>query len=151
MVRYRLVDAIDVLPALPPLALTIAVAVLAAREMSGSHPLTMGAPRSVPEAIAMGDPAAAARLIEGGASVSDIAMIRAGILTDRPVLATPLEAAVLRDQAATIDFLVSRGAARPPDLWCLARDVNARTVQSRVGGESACRAGDALGAVLARP
>src|SRR5262245_6917036 len=109
------------LPALPPLAVTIAIAAMAVGEMAGSHPLTIGAPRNVAEAIAMGDAAAAARFVETGASVSDIALIRPGILADGPVLATPLEAAVIRDQAGTVEFLVARGATAPTDLRCLAR------------------------------
>ena len=150
MVRHRLV-AWYALPALPPLAVTIAIAVMAVGEMTGSHPLTIGAPRNVAEAIAMGDAAAAARLVETGANVSDVALIRPGILADGPVLATPLEAAVIRDQAGTVEFLVARGATAPSDLRCLARDVGARSVQQRVGGEAGCRIGDALHAVMARP
>ena len=117
-VRYLLLAA-------PPLVVTIGLAVLVGAELSGSHPLTMGAPRSVPEAIALRDEATAARLLEDGAAADEIGLIRAGILTGQPVLATPLEAAVLVDAAMAFEYLTSRGAGVTPELSCLARDIGA--------------------------
>lgn len=151
MVRHRLVAALYWLPALPPLIVTVGVAIAAGGEIGGSHPLTNGAPRGVAEAIAMRDSATAARLVEGGANASEVGLIRQGILIERPVLATPLETAVILDQAATVDFLVSRGVERSPALACLAIDVGARSVRSRLGDPGTCRAGEALREVLDRP
>ena len=151
MVRHRLVAALYWLPALPPLIVTLGVAIAVGGEMAGSHPLTNGAPRNVAEAIAMRDPAAAARLVEGGASASEVGLIRRGILTEQAVLATPLETAVILDQAATVDFLVSRGVKSPPALACLAVDARARSVRSRLGEPGTCRDGEALREVLDRP
>ena len=151
MVRHRLVAALYALPAVPPLAVTIAVVLIAGGEMSGSHPLTIGAPRNVAEAIAMDDPASAARLIENGASANEINVIRPGILGSSAVLATPLEAAVIRDQVTMVEFLIARGAALPDDIPCLAVDANALRVQARVNAHGTCHAGAALNAVLARP
>jgi hypothetical protein len=124
-VRYLLLAA-------PPLVVTIGLAVLAGAELSGSHPLTMGAPRSVPEAIALRDEATAARLLEDGAAADEIGLIRAGILTGQPVLATPLEAAVL-------------------ELSCLARDIGGRAVPRLLANAPACPPGHALQTVLDRP
>jgi hypothetical protein len=151
MVRHRLVAALYWLPALPPLIVTMAMAIVAGGEIAGSHPLTAGPPRGVAEAIAMHDAAAAARLVEGGASASEVGVIRPGILGDRAVLATPLETAVILDQVATVDFLASHGAQRSAALACLAVDVGARSVRSRLGDPEHCRAGEALREVLARP
>jgi hypothetical protein len=136
--------------ALPAALVTAGLAAIACAEMMGAHPLTMGAPRSVPEAIAMRDDAGAARLIEEGADIRAIGLVRDGVLTDRPLLLTPLEAAVLVDATAMLDFLVARGATVPDELACLAADAGARAMRARLG-ERTCQSGDALRGVLARP
>jgi hypothetical protein len=159
MVRHRLVRTRYFLLALPPAAVTIALAVLAVAELAGSHPLTWGEPRSVPEAIALRDGAAAARLLEQGAGINDIGLIRAGILSPLPVLATPLEAAVLVDTATMFEYLTAHGArVKPvdsaqggPDLACLARDIGARGVLAHIADAPTCPAGAAVQAVLDRP
>ena len=137
--------------AVPPLVVTIGLAAFAGAELSGSHPMTMGAPRSVPEAIALRDEATAARLLEDGAGVDEIGLIRAGILTSQPVLATPLEAAVLVDSATAVEYLKSRGARLPSDLGCLARDIGAHLVRRQIADVPSCPAGTTLQAVLDRP
>jgi hypothetical protein len=136
--------------ALPALFVTVSLAVIACAELLGAHPLTMGPPRSVPEAIVMRDHAAAARLLDEGADVRAIGLVRPGIISDRPLLVTPLEAAVLVDATAMLDFLIARGATVPNELACLAADANARTARVRLGSGT-CHAGDALRGVLARP
>jgi hypothetical protein len=138
------------LVALPGVLVTLGLGWFAVAEIFGAHPLTMGAPRSVPEAIAMRDDAGAARLLEEGADVGAIGLVRAGVLTDRALLLTPLEAAVLVDAAPMIDFLVASGATLPGELACLAADAGARAVQARLG-DSRCESGAALRVVLARP
>ncbi len=151
MVRYRLVSMRYVLLALPPLGVTLSLAVVIAAELSGSHPLTAGAPRSVPEALVLRDEATAARMIEDGARVDAIGLIRAGVLADQPILATPLEAAVMVDAVVSFDYLVSRGAPVTPNLACLADDVGAQAVRRRVRDTPSCPRGSALADVLARP
>jgi hypothetical protein len=136
--------------ALPASLVTLGLAAIACAEILGAHPLTMGPPRSVSEAIAMRDDAAAARLIEAGADVGAIGLVRPGILTDQPLLVTPLEAAVLVDATAMLDFLVAKGADVPKDLPCLAADAGARAARVRLG-TGTCHSGDALRGVLARP
>src|SRR5688572_3301978 len=136
--------------AVPAVLVTIGLAAFASAEMLGAHPLTMGAPRSVPEAIAMRDDAGAARLIEEGADVRAIGLVRAGVLTDQPLLLTPLEAAVLVDATTMLDFLVASGATVPNELACLAADAGARAARARLG-ESTCHAGETLRGVLDRP
>jgi hypothetical protein len=78
------------------------------------------------KAIALRDEATAARLLEDGAGVDEIGLIRAGIISSQPILATPLEAAILVDSATAVEYMKSRGARLPPDLSCLARDIGAR-------------------------
>jgi hypothetical protein len=136
--------------AVAPLFVTFGLACLAVAELVGAHPLTIGPPRSVPEAIAMRDEAAAARLIEAGEDVRAIGLVRAGVLGDRPLLVSPLEAAVLVDATAMLDYLVANGATVPNELTCLAADAGARAVRARLG-EGACTSGDMLRRVLARP
>ena len=58
----------------------------------------------------MRDDAGAARLIEGGRGRSTRSgSCEHGVLTDQPLLLTPLEAAVLVDAAAMLDFLRRQG------------------------------------------
>jgi hypothetical protein len=151
MVRHRLVIMRNVLLAVPPIVVTVGLAVFAGAELSGAHPLTWGEPRSVVEAIALRDEAAAARLLEDGADIDAIGLIRGGILFEQPVLATPLEAAVLVDAAAAFEYLRSRGAHVTPDVGCLARDIGARAVRSRIADAPSCPPGAVLQAVLDRP
>jgi len=151
VVRHRLVSVQAILLALPPAGVTLALAIVAGAELAGHHPLTGGMPQSVPEAIVMRDEATAARLIDEGADVDAIGLIRAGTYADRAILATPLEAAVLADAAAAFDRLVARGATRTPNLGCLADDVGARAVRQRISGSSSCVRGAALAELLDRP
>ena len=136
--------------ALPAALVTVGLAVIACAEILGAHPLTMGPPRSVPEAIVMRDDAGAARLIEEGADIRAIGLVRSGVLTDRPLLLTPLEAAVLVDATPMLDYLVDRGATLPDDLACLAADIGAPAARAKLG-ERSCHSGEALRGVLARP
>jgi hypothetical protein len=136
--------------ALPAALVTVGLAVIACAEILGAHPLTMGPPRNVPEAIVMRDDAAAARLIEEGADMRAIGLVRSGLLTDRPLLVTPLEAAVLVDATSMLDYLVGRGVTLPDELACLAADINAPAVRAKLGKRS-CPSGEALHRVLARP
>ncbi len=100
----------------------------------------------------MRDGAAVARLLEKGGDPNEIEMIRSGVLFDRVVLATPLETAVIVDEATILEFLVSRGGELGHDrLSCLAADVGARAVRSRLKDDSTCHAGAAWDAGLARP
>jgi hypothetical protein len=151
VVRHRLVSVRYSLLVLPPVAITLALAVLAGSELAGSHPLTWGEPRSVPEAIALRDGAGAARLLEEGQGINEVGLIRAGILWPQAVLATPLEAAVLVDAAAMFEYLTAHGAHVTPDVGCLARDIGARAVRARIADASSCPPGAALHAVLDRP
>jgi hypothetical protein len=151
MVRYRLVSVRYLLLGVPPIGMTVALAMVIAAELSGRHPLTEGAPRSVSEAIALRDEATAARMLEDGASANEIGLIRAGILGDQPVLATPLETAVIVDAVVAFEHVVSRGAPVTPNLRCLADDVGARTVRQHVPGTTSCPRAAALTEILARP
>jgi hypothetical protein len=146
-----LVNPLAIVAALAPLLVTGGLAIVAVGEAAGSHPLTIGPPRGAAEAIAIGDPATAVRLIEGGAAVNDVGVIRAGILGDRPVLATPLETAVIVNQAGTVEFLIGRGAEQPASLSCLAADAHAAAVRAQLHANQSCQPGEALRVVLARP
>jgi len=141
----------SLLLALPPIGMTLALAMVIVAELSGRHPLTGGAPRSVSEAIALRDEATAARMLEDGASASEIGLIRAGILGDQPILATPLETAVMVDAVVAFEHAVSRGASVTPNLGCLADDVGARAVRQQVRSTTSCPRASALSEILARP
>lgn len=151
MVRHRLVSVRYILLAMAPMGVTLSLAIAIAAELSGFHPLTPGAPRSVPEALALRDEATAARMVEDGSSIDAIGLIRAGVLAEQPILATPLEAAVIVDAVVSFEYLVSRGAPVTPNLGCLADDVGARAVRQQVRDSTPCPRGSALAEILARP
>jgi hypothetical protein len=91
-------------------------------------------------------------MVENGEDINAIGMIRRGVLFDRAMFATPLETAVLVDEANTFDFLMSRGAEAPREhLACLAVDIGARHVRSRFGDNSTCHAGEAWNVIVSRP
>jgi hypothetical protein len=152
MVRHRLLTASHVALALPPLLVTVGLAVVVCMEAAGAHPLTLGAPRSAAEAVAMRDGASAVRLLEQGGVPTRIELIRSGVLLGREVLATPLEAAVIVDDDAMFDLLASgQGELPSAHLACLAADVGARRVLARLGNTWTCRSGAAWSDVLDRP
>ena len=152
MVRHRLLTFERLCVALPPVAVTFTLAILACMEASGLHPLTFGEPRSLPEAIVMRDGASVARLLERKGRPDEIEMIRRGVLLDRPLLVTPLEAAVIVDDAALLEIL-ERGGAQISQhhLACLAADVGARAIRSRLETSEPCQPGSAWSNVLSRP
>jgi hypothetical protein len=137
---------------LPSLFVTAGLAVVACLEIAGGHPLTVGAPRNMAEAVAMRDGASVVRQLARGGDPNEIELIRSGVLLDRVVLATPLETAVIVDAGSIFDVLAA-GERNPQNarLTCLAADVGARAVASRLGDASMCRAGAALEVVLSRP
>jgi hypothetical protein len=142
--------------AAPPLAVTLALAIFAAAEMAGAHPLTQGPPRNAAEAVAMHDHAAVLRFAAPPAAAAAIAMIRRDILTDRPMFVSPAETAVLVHDREALDLLASRGGWSDADrahLACLARDVHdaALTAFFDTDGSVACAEGDGLARVLRRP
>jgi hypothetical protein len=121
-------------------------------EMAGAHPLTLGEPRSVAEAVAMRDGASVLRLLSRGAGPNEVELIRPGALLDRLVLATPLEAAVIVDEPLIFDVLAEGRTDLPlARLRCLAVDVGARAVLPRLGAAVPCEPGAAWAAVLDRP
>ena len=144
-----------ILLALPPMGLTLSLAIAIGAELCGLHPLTVGEPRSVPEALALRDPATAARMVEDGESVDAIGLIRAGVVGGQPILATPLEAAVMADAAVSFEHLVSHGAPVTANLGCLADDVGARAVRQQIhdprAREASCQRGSALAEIVERP
>lgn len=100
----------------------------------------------------MHDGASAARLLEQNGNVDEIQMIRRGVFADRPVLATPLEAAILANETAMFEFLAARASTPSFErLACLASDVGARALIAKLGDASHCRAGAAWDAVFTRP
>jgi len=152
MVRHRLLTAASVAVALPPLVVTLGLALASILERAGGHPLTLGAPRSVAEAVAMRDGASAVRLLAADRDPNEVGLIRAGVLLDRPILASPLEAAVMVDEPAIFDLLAAGLRDIPREtLACLAVDAGARATLARLGDASHCRPGEAIEAVLSRP
>ena len=110
--------------ACPPVALCAFLSVVIALSVAGRNPFWPDQRVNVAEAIAANDDATLLQLMEGGADLSRVYEIRAGLLTDSSVKATPLEVSVLAHRIDVLDRLLKTGARLDAASWgrvrCLA-------------------------------
>jgi hypothetical protein len=99
----------------PPLALAVVVAAMLAAASLGWHPLWPETPLTPSEAVALGDDAAFARMIGGGADPDAAAPVGAGLLDRRARRMTPLEAAVVRGREQQLNAVAMMGATLTGD------------------------------------
>jgi len=98
----------------------------------GNHMLWPPTPMTLPEAVWLDDGGAVVRLIQNGAAPNAKGTLRAGLVGDTSVEATPLEVAVLSMRPEMVDLLVREGAtvdeSSAVTLICLARTVEAESI-----------------------
>lgn len=115
--------------ALPATLLIAATAVMLGGLPFGIDPLWRVEPLTLAEAAALRDNGEVVRLVRSGQDPNRPATVRAEVLGDREVTATPLEAAVGIDRADIIQVLLENGATLDvstwPHLMCLAASVEA--------------------------
>ena len=111
--------------AVPAAALAMASLTLVVMTASHRGPLWSDRTINVSEAAASRDRATMIRLIDEGSDPAKAYPVAAGVLFDRPLHLTPLEAAIAARRPEVVDLLLwrmpHRDAAVLTRAWCLAR------------------------------
>jgi len=82
--------------------------------LGAAHPMWREQPVNISEAAALHDAATVLRLMRQGATATDRHLVRAGLLFDRAVALTPLEAAIAAGRGEVVDVVL---AASMPVEW----------------------------------
>ena len=113
--------------ALPGCLLAVLSAIALALAAFGRHPMWPHEAVNLAEAAGVREEAEVARLIEHGHDPNARYPVRPGVLFERAVNLTPLEAAVLNNDAAIVSQLFARGVAPDASSWvalrCFAADL----------------------------
>ena len=146
---------LGVAAALPAAIATLAVLAFAARELSGTTPLSNGPPRNVAEAAGAGQVSEVLRFLRAGEDPSRFWPVRAEIISEYVTRPTGLEAALWGGRGL-VTLFDQRGFIRTPEarrhLACLAKDIGNRDALSYLspGGTPVCKEGEALASVRDR-
>lgn len=103
----RLTHAVPLAVALPGAVVAMLSLGLLATAISGAHPLWREDAVNMSEAAALRDRATVVRLIRGGDDPRIRRLVRAGVLFDRAVSLTPLEAAIAAKRAEVVNVILS--------------------------------------------
>ncbi len=122
---------VPVVAAPPLIAIILWLGMLAITGISGTHPVWNVRARSISEAAAFRDAGAVVRLAKPGSNLNQPQSVRAGIISDQPLMLTPIEAAAVSRQSEMVQLLLNLGAslddaAEWQRAWCLAGDSEAR-------------------------
>lgn len=118
--------------ALPAATLAATCTVFVALAAAERHPLWASQPLNMSEAAALRDAATVLRRLRAGEGAGERRSVRAGYLFDRPVTATPLQAAVAAKRPEIVELLLEAGAATMPDEWVSARCLAARAREAEL-------------------
>ena len=141
---------LGVLAAAPAVCATVAVLVFAARELTGTTPLSYGPPRNVAEAAGSGEVSEVLRYLRAGEDPKEVWLLRPEIVSSAVTRATGLEAAIWGGRQPLIELLDRRGfiadAATRQHLTCLAKDIGSEDVVAYLspGGAPSCETGAAF-------
>ena len=146
---------LGVMAAAPAVLATLAVLGFAAREVSGTTPLSYGPPRNVAEAAGAGQVSEVLRFLRDGEDPSRFWPVRPEIISSTVTRPTGLEAALWGGRQL-IELLDRRGFIRSADtrqhLACLAKDIGYEDLVSYLspGGAPPCEYGAAFASLKAR-
>ncbi len=146
---------LGVLAAAPAVLATLAVLGFAARELSGTTPLSLGPPRNVAEAAGAGQVSEVLRFLRDGEDPSRFWPVRPEIISSTVTRPTGLEAALWGGRQL-IELLDRRGliqnAGTRQHLACLAKDIGNEDLVSYLspGGPPPCEYGAAFASLKAR-
>ncbi len=127
------------LASLPVLVLTAAWVVALGATVAGTNPMWRVEPLNLSEAAALRDGGEVARLMALGAAPGAAYRIRAGFLFSRPVMMTPLDAAIAAGRPEIVQLLLDSGLSLDrmawTRAWCAAGDDSRRVLDAaRQGG-----------------
>ena len=109
----------------PGLVLSCAIVTAAVASVVGLAPPAHDYQLTLAEAAALHDIAEIVRLVRQGHDPRQLAVVRAGIIRDRPMTLTPMTAAILERRVDVIDVLAAQGGKihvdEFPQYWCLAQ------------------------------
>jgi hypothetical protein len=148
--------ALGVAAALPAAVVTLGLLVFAARELSGTTPLSDGPPRNIAEAAGGGRDSEVLRFLRAGQDPSRVWPMRREVISSTVLRATALEAAVWSRREPLIEVLDGRGLIADMEtrrhLICLASDLSIGDIATYLsrGAPPACEPGKALELVKAR-
>ena len=146
---------LGVMAAAPAVLGTLAVLAFAAREMTGTTPLSYGPPRNVAEAAGAGQVSEVLRFLRDGEDPSRFWPVRPEIISSTVTRPTGLEAALWGGRQL-IELLDRRGFIRNADtrqhLACLAKDIGNSDLVAYLspGGDPPCEYGAAYASLKAR-
>lgn len=151
----RRTTVLAVMTAAPAAVATVAVLVFAAREASGTTPLSFGPPRNVAEAAGAGQVSEVLRFLREGEDPSRFWPVRPEIISAAVTRPTGLEAALWGGRRL-VELLDRRGFIRNADtrrhLACLAKDMGKADLVDYLspGGDPPCEYGAAYASLKAR-
>jgi hypothetical protein len=146
---------LGVLASLPAVLATVAALVFAARELTGTTPLSLGPMRNVAEAAGGGQVSEVLRFLRAGEDPARFWPVRPEIISDTVTRPTGLEAALWGGQGL-VELLDRGGYIRRADtrahLACLAKDTGRDEIAALLmpDGAPACEPGAALASVRRR-
>lgn len=146
---------LGVMAAAPAVLATLAVLGFAARELSGTTPLSLGPPRNVAEAAGAGQVSEVLRFLRAGEDPSRFWPVRPEIISSTVTRPTGLEAALWGGRQL-IELLDRRGLIQDTDtrqhLACLAKDLAKEELVAYLspGGAPSCEDGAAFASLKAR-
>ena len=151
----RRASVLGVMAAAPAVLATLAVLAFAAREMSGTTPLSYGPPRNVAEAAGAGQVSEVLRFLRDGEDPSRFWPVRPEIISSTVTRPTGLEAALWGGRQL-IELLDRRGLIQNAEtrqhLACLAKDIGNEDLVAYLspGGAPPCEYGAAFASLKAR-
>ncbi|HEV8396023.1 MAG TPA: hypothetical protein VGQ37_17205 [Vicinamibacterales bacterium] len=140
--------------AIPGMVVALGSAGLGLMTLAGVNPFWSEQPVNISEAAALRDSATVLRLIQRGEDLAPAHRVRAGVLFDRAVTLTPVEAAVAARRAEVVDAILSSRRLEATDwqrAFCVAAAAPDEDIREVVNAHRPADATDADCAGYTRP
>jgi hypothetical protein len=140
--------------AIPGMVVALGSAGLGLMTLAGVNPFWSEQPVNISEAAALRDSATVLRLIQRGEDLAAAHRVRAGVLFDRAVTLTPVEAAVAARRSEVVDAILSSRRLEATDwqrAFCVAAAAPDEDIREVVSAHRPADATDADCADYTRP
>jgi hypothetical protein len=141
---------------LPAAGLTVGIVVFSLMELAGYTPMSLGPPRNIAEAAALGNGSDILRYLRSGQDPLRVWPVRPEIISSTVTRATGLEAAVWSRKAQVVELFDRQGRIPAGEPWrrvyCLASDLPVDEILEylKKAGTATCEPGQTVESVLAR-